>query len=107
MCLYKQVTKSFQIIQLDGSQQIIKSFTNLGNPEHLLSYLSGMLLTKILKTEFQTFATYGTQFSLPQPFSLDCEGIVSLPSLPSFSAVLIQVVILFCTYRAFLFYNGP
>lgn len=47
--------KSFFIIQLDGSQQIIKGFTNLGEVELLLSYFSDMLLTKILKTEFHTF----------------------------------------------------
>ena len=99
--------KSFQIIELDGSQQIVKGFANLGNAEHLLSYLSGMLLTKILKTEFQALAIYSASFFLRPPFSLDCEGILSLPSLSSFSAVVTQVVILFCNFRAFLFYKGP
>lgn len=73
----------------------MKGFTNLGNAEHLLSYLCDLLLTKILKTKFHTFAIYRTQFFLPQPFSVDCEGILSLPSISSFSAVVIQFVIYF------------
>lgn len=86
---------------------IIKGFTNLGSVEHLMSYLSAMLFTKILKTEFQTFAIYSTQFFLPQPFFMDCEGILFLPPLSRISAVLKQIDISFCAYRIFLFCKGP
>lgn len=70
-------------MHLDGSHQVIKGFTNPGTTEHLFFYFSDMLLTKILKNEFQTFAIYSTQFFLSQPFSLDCEGILHLHPFPA------------------------